>query len=115
MAKARTKKVVQDEEDDDVEETEGKGVKISPSLLPISFKQFAKNPVVGSLFLTFSAIAYMYIAAEKKDVAQKIKDEKQDHKIEVLYDLVRKSDSANAVSTTQLKTLQQLGAIKGLK
>ncbi len=112
MAKARSKKVVE-EEDDDQEETGGR--KISPSLLPISFKEFAKQPVVGSLFLTFSAIAYMYIAAEKKDVAQKVKDEKQDHKIEVLYDLVRKSDSANAVSTTQLKTLQQLGAIKGIK
>ena len=113
MAKARSKKVVEDDEDQ--EETGGKGVKISPSLLPVSFKQFSKNPVVGSLFLTFSAIAYMYIAAEKKDVSQKLKDEKQDHKIEVLYDLVRKSDSANAVSTTQLKTLQQLGAIKGIK
>lgn len=110
MAKARSKKVL---EDDEVGEESG--TKISPSLLPISFKQFSKNPVVGSLFLTFSAIAYMYVAAEKKDTIQKVKDEKQDHKIEVLYDLVRKSDSANAVSTTQLKTLQQLGAIKGIK
>lgn len=92
-----------------------KKVNVSANPLPISFKEFAKNPVVGSLFLTFCAIGYMYVAAEKKDVAQKIKDERQDHKIEVLYDLVRKSDSANAVSTTQLKTLQQLGAIKGLK
>ena len=110
MAKARSKKAVELEEDEQSE-----GSKISPSLLPISFREFAKQPVVGSLFLTFSAIAYMYVAAEKKDTIQKVKDEKQDHKIEVLYDLVRKSDSANAVSTTQLKTLQQLGAIKGLK
>jgi hypothetical protein len=80
----------------------------------LTFKQFAKNPTVGSLFLTFTAISYMYVAAEKKDKAQKVLDERQSHKIEVLYDLVRKSDSANAVSTTQLKTLEQLGAIKKL-
>jgi hypothetical protein len=80
----------------------------------ITFKQFASNPTVGSLFLTFTAISYMYVASEKKDANQKIMDERQNHKIEVLYNLVRKSDSANAVSTTQLKTLEQLGAIKKL-
>ena len=89
-----------------------KELNVSANPLPISFKEFAKNPTVGSLFLTFCAIAYMFVSQEKKDTLQKEKDERQDVKTAQLYDMVRKSDSANAASTAQLKMALQLNAIK---
>ena len=38
-----------------------KDLNISANPLPISFKDFAKNPIVGTLFLVLIAISYLYI------------------------------------------------------
>jgi len=35
--------------------------------------------------------------------------------LDIVQEALRRSDSAKAVSTTQLKTLQELGAIKSVK
>ena len=76
--------------------------------LPVTFKEFSKNPVVGMLFLTLSAISYLYIDNAKKDA-------KQDDKISILHEMVRKSDSANAAATARLEMAMDLKALKSFK
>jgi hypothetical protein len=96
-----------------------KKVNIGANPLPISFKDFAKNPVVGTLFIVLIAIGYLYVDVKTtfKDQAksQDFRIEKIEGRLDLVQEALRRSDSAKAVSTTQLKTLQELGAIKSIK
>ena len=47
-----------------------KKVSVGANPLPISFKEFAKNPVVGTLFIVLIAIGYLYV-----DVKTTFKDQ----------------------------------------
>ncbi len=83
---------------------------------PISFKEFAKEPVKGLLFIVIIAIGYLYIDGK---VNYNNQIEKQGKKIEVLetkVDLLtnqlRKSDSALAAAVSKISLLQELGKIK---
>jgi hypothetical protein len=87
---------------------ESEGLKIGANPLPISFKEFSKNPVVGMLFLCICGISYLYIDNAKGN-------EKQDEKIGALYEMVRKSDSSNAASTARLEMAMDLKALKSFK
>jgi len=87
---------------------ESEGLKIGANPLPISFKEFSKNPVVGMLFLCICGISYLYIDNAKGN-------EKQDEKIGALYEMVRKSDSSNAASTARLEMAIDLKALKSFK
>ena len=86
--------------------------------LPISFKEFAKNPIVGTLFLVLIAISYLYIDVrttfKEQATSQNVRIEKVENRLDRVQESLRVSDSAKAVTTTQLQTLQQLGAIKKL-
>jgi hypothetical protein len=99
--------------------TSKKGVNVSANPLPISFKEFAKNPIVGTLFLVLIAISYLYIdirtTFKEQAASQNVRIEKVEGRLDRVQEALRVSDSAKAVTTTQLQTLQQLGAIKGLK
>jgi len=96
-----------------------KDLNISANPLPISFKDFAKNPIVGTLFLVLIAISYLYVdirtTFKEQANSQNIRIEKVEGRLDRVQEALRVSDSAKAVTTTQLQTLQQLGAIKGLK
>jgi fumarate reductase subunit C len=96
-----------------------KKVDVSANPLPISFKDFAKNPVVGTLFIVLIAIGYLYVDVKTtfKDQAksQDVRIEKIEGRLDLVQEALRRSDSAKAVTTTQLKTLQELGAIKSIK
>lgn len=96
-----------------------KDLNISANPLPISFKDFAKNPIVGTLFLVLIAISYLYIdirtTFKEQATSQNVRIEKVEGRLDKVQEALRVSDSAKAVTTTQLQTLQQLGAIKGLK
>tara|TARA_R110000868_G_scaffold301367_1_gene561827 strand:+ start:157 stop:459 length:303 start_codon:yes stop_codon:yes gene_type:complete len=96
-----------------------KKVNIGANPLPISFKDFAKNPVVGTLFIVLIAIGYLYVDVKTtfKDQAksQDVRIEKIEGRLDLVQEALRRSDSAKAVTTTQLKTLQELGAIKSIK
>ena len=87
--------------------------------MPIKYKEFAKNPVVGTLFVVLVAIGYLYVDVRStfKDQAksQDVRIEKIENRLDLVQEALRRSDSAKAVSTTQLKTLQELGAIKYIK
>jgi hypothetical protein len=83
---------------------------------PISFKEFAKEPVKGMLFIVIIAIGYLYIDGK---VNYNNQIEKQGKKIEILetkVDLLtnqlRKSDSALAAAVSKISLLQELGKIK---
>lgn len=93
-----------------------KEVKVSTNPLPISFKEFAKEPVKGLMFICLVAVGYLYVDG-KVNYSNQI--EKQGQKIEVLetkVDLLtnqlRKSDSALSAAVSKIATLQELGKIK---
>jgi hypothetical protein len=109
MAKARSKTITES-----VTETAAGAIK-----MPVTFKEFSKNPIVGTLFIVLIAIGYLYIdirstfqgSIQKNDV----RIEKLEQRVDLVQDALRRSDSSNAVSATQLKTLQQLGKIQEIK
>jgi hypothetical protein len=95
---------------------ESKGVSVGTNPLPISFKDFAKEPVKGLMFICLIAVGYLYIDG-KVNYSNQI--EKQGEKIEVLEnkvdlltDQLRRSDSALSSAVSKITTLQQLGKIK---
>jgi hypothetical protein len=94
-------------------------VNVKASPLPISFKDFAKNPIVGTLFIVLIAIGYLYVdirgTFQSQGKSQDFRIEKIESRLDIVQEALRRSDSAKAVSTTQLKTLQELGAIKSVK
>jgi outer membrane murein-binding lipoprotein Lpp len=82
---------------------------------PISFKEFAKEPVKGLLFIVIIAIGYLYVDGKVNYNSQ---IEKQGQKIEVLESKVdaltnqlRKSDSALSAAVSKITVLQELGKI----
>lgn len=82
----------------------------------ISFKDFAKEPVKGLLFMTLIALSYLYIDGK---INYKSQIEKQGAKIEILEtkvdlltDQLRRSDSALSAAVSKIKVLQELGKIK---
>jgi fumarate reductase subunit C len=95
-----------------------KETNISTNPLPISFKEFAKNPIVGTLFLVLIAISYLYVDVrttfKEQATSQNVRIEKVETRLDKVQEALRVSDSTKAVTTTQLQTLQQLGAIKKL-
>lgn len=93
-----------------------KEVKVSTNPLPISFKEFAKEPVKGLMFICLVAVGYLYVDG-KVNYSNQI--EKQGQKIEVLEtkldvltNQLRKSDSALSSAMSKISTLQELGKIK---
>ena len=87
--------------------------------MPISFKQFSKNPVIGTLFIVLIAIGYLYIDVRKtftdQASSQAVKIEKLEVKDEALHDAVRKLDSSLSSANSKLSTLEQLGKIQNIK
>jgi hypothetical protein len=84
--------------------------------LPISFAEFAKEPIKGVLFITLLAIGYLYVDGRmnntKQIEAQNIKIEQLEKKVDNLSAQLRKSDSLMLAATAKLKVLQELGQIK---
>jgi hypothetical protein len=73
---------------------------------------------VGTLFLVLIAISYLYIDVrttfKEQATSQNVRIEKVEGRLDKVQEALRVSDSTKAVTTTQLQTLQQLGAIKKL-
>ena len=96
-----------------------KKVNVSANTLPISFKEFSKNPIVGTLFIVLIAIGYLYIDVRStfKDqvVSQSAKVQKLEDRVDAISDALRRCDSALATSNTKLSTLEQLGKIEHIK
>jgi hypothetical protein len=82
---------------------------------PISFKEFAKEPVKGLLFIVIIAIGYLYVDGkinyntQIKNQGKKI--EVLETKIEALTNQLRRSDSALSAAVSKITVLQELGKI----
>jgi predicted regulator of amino acid metabolism with ACT domain len=87
-----------------------------PSLMPVSFKEFNKDPIKALLFITLLTIGYLYIDSKmmytNQIEIQTAKIEKLEIKIDALTAQLRKSDSTLAAATAKMGLLQQLGKIQ---
>jgi hypothetical protein len=76
---------------------------------PISFTQFAKDPVKGLLFMVILAVGYLYIDNRTNYTSQIEKCEKNvielNVKVDNLQNRVHKSDSIMAVATARLEAI----------
>ena len=83
---------------------------------PISFKEFAKEPVKGLMFICIIAVGYLYVdikmsnSSTQKSLNEKIT--KLEVKVDQLTDQLRKSDSALSAAASKIAVLQELGKIK---
>jgi hypothetical protein len=88
----------------------------APSLMPISFKDFSKDPVKGMLFLVLIAIGYLYVDGKMNYTTQIETQAKKiqvlEVRIENLGNQLRRSDSTLAAAESKIAVLQQLGKIK---
>jgi hypothetical protein len=93
-----------------------KEVKVSTNPLPISFKEFAKEPVKGLMFICLVAVGYLYVDGKvnysNQIEKQGSKIENLEVKVDLLTNQLRKSDSALSSAMSKIATLQELGKIK---
>jgi hypothetical protein len=86
------------------------------SKLPVSFKEFVKEPIKGLMFMCILAVSYLYmdgrINYSNQLKAQGEKIEKLENKVDQLTEQLRKSDSTLSAATSKIKVLQELGKIK---
>lgn len=80
--------------------------------LPISFEQFAKDPIKGLLFLVILAVGYLYVD-NKMNYQGQIENcgkdvQKLSTKIEMLEERLRKSDSTLARASVKLELLDKI-------
>ena len=83
---------------------------------PISFKEFAKEPVKGLMFICIIAVGYLYVDIKMSNSAtQKQLNEKitvLETKVDQLTEALRKSDSTLSAAASKIAVLQELGKIK---
>ena len=83
---------------------------------PISFKEFAKEPVKGLMFICIIAVGYLYVDIKMSNTSsqasQNAKIEKLEIKVDQLTDALRKSDSTLSAAASKIAVLQELGKIK---
>lgn len=88
----------------------------TPSVLPISFKDFSKDPVKGLLFIVLIAIGYLYVDGKMNYTNQIETQAKKIQLLEVrvenLSNQLRRSDSTLAAAESKIAVLQQLGKIQ---
>jgi hypothetical protein len=83
---------------------------------PISFKEFAKEPVKGLMFICIVAVGYLYVDIKMTNTStQKVQNEKIEKlegKVDQLTTTLRKSDSTLSAAASKIAVLQELGKIK---
>ena len=82
---------------------------------PITFKEFAKEPVKGLLFIVIIAIGYLYVDGKinytNQIEGQGKKIEMLETKVDALSQQLRRSDSALSAAVSKITVLQELGKI----
>ena len=93
-----------------------KGLNVSANPLPISFKDFAKNPIVGTLFLVIVGISALYVDIRSnfnnRIDSQEFRISNLEHKDSLKTQALIECKTALSATTTKLETLNELGAIK---
>ena len=91
--------------------------------LPIDFKDFAKDPVKGVLFIVLLAVGYLYYdnKASYKDQMAEYKEQftncdkkvsELEKKVETQTERLKKADSTLAVAMARLEVLNEINKIK---
>jgi hypothetical protein len=91
--------------------------------MPISFKDFAKDPVKGLLFIVLLAVGYLYLDNKStyKDQLAEYKEqytecgskvEALEKKLDERTEKLRRADSVMAISVARLQVLNDLNQIK---
>ncbi len=93
-----------------------KGLNVSANPLPISFKDFAKNPIVGTLFLVIVGISALYVDI-RSNFNSRIDNQEQrinnlEYKDSLKTQALIECKTALSSTTTKLETLDAMGAIK---
>ena len=87
--------------------------------LPVSFKDFSKNPVIGTMFLVIIGISALYIDIRSTfhDQIEKqgIKIEQLEAKMDAMGQSLIKCESAMSGASAKLSTLESLGKIQKIK
>lgn len=93
-----------------------KGLNVSANPFPISFKDFAKNPIVGTLFVVLIGISYLYIDIKstfKGQIdSQEYRISNLEYKDSLKTQALIECKTALSATTTKLETLDAIGAIK---
>lgn len=93
-----------------------KGLNVSANPLPISFKDFAKNPIVGTLFLVIVGISALYVDIRSnfnnRIDSQEYRIQNLEYKDSLKTQALIECKTALSATTTKLETLDELGAIK---
>ena len=93
-----------------------KGLNVSANPLPISFKDFAKNPIVGTLFLVIIGISALYVDVRSnfnnRIDSQEYRIANLEHKDSLKTQALIECKTALSATTTKLETLDAIGAIK---
>ena len=83
--------------------------------LPVSYKEFVKQPIVATLFIVLCGISALYVDVrstfQDQGKAQNLRIEKVEGRLDLVQNALRKSDSLSAVSTTKLQVLTDLKMI----
>jgi hypothetical protein len=83
--------------------------------LPVSYKEFVKQPIVATLFIVLCGISALYVDVrstfQDQAKAQNVRIEKIENRLDLVQNALRKSDSLSAVSTTKLQVLTDLKMI----
>jgi hypothetical protein len=91
--------------------------------LPISFKDFAKDPVKGLLFIVLLAVGYLYIDNKSSYQAQTeeykaqynecgTKVEALEKKLDEKTEKLRRADSVMSVAVARLEVLNEINKVK---
>jgi hypothetical protein len=94
-------------------------MKIQTNTMPLSFKDFSKNPIVGTMFLVIIGISALYIDIRStfhdQINNQGAKIEKLEAKMDEMGQSLIKCESAMSGANAKLSTLESLGKIEKIK
>jgi hypothetical protein len=94
-------------------------MKIQTNTMPLSFKDFSKNPIVGTMFLVIIGISALYIdirsTFHEQIDNQGAKIEKLEAKMDEMGQSLIKCESAMSGANAKLSTLESLGKIEKIK
>ena len=94
-------------------------MKIQTNTMPLSFKDFSKQPVIGTMFLVIIGISALYIDIRStfhdQINNQGAKIEKLEAKMDEMGQSLIKCESAMSGANAKLSTLESLGKIEKIK
>ena len=89
---------------------------INPVKMPVTFKEFSKEPVKALMFICLVAVGYLYIDGKMSNTSQiksqNKKIEMLETKLDALTNQLRKSDSTASALASKITVRQELGKIK---